>query len=167
MTGYDTIHLVSKCSRIVQHMLDTQHVFFVSFHYDSKLYQTHLRSNCSLCVAIFFARTTAVNLHLNDENTDSTILRPSCSSGSVAAVRMDQGQFNNGANIERHTWSVLVRTGCLNTESCWRTLISISEPVHTLRMPDGKSHRQHLRASNIVRRDIPQDNLIKNRVHKT
>ena len=34
----------------------------------------HLRSSCSLCVAGFFARTTAVNLHLNDENTDSTML---------------------------------------------------------------------------------------------
>ena len=32
-----------------------------------------LRSSCSLCVAGFFARTTAVNLHLNDENINSTI----------------------------------------------------------------------------------------------
>ena len=89
------------------------------------------------------------------------MLRPSCSSGSVAAVRMDQEQFNNEANIERYAWSVPVRTGCLDTESCWRTLISISEPVHTLRVPEGKSHQQHLRASNMVRRGIPQDNLIK------
>ena len=35
----------------------------------------HLRNNCSLCVASFFARTTVVNLHLNDENIDSTMLR--------------------------------------------------------------------------------------------
>ena len=34
----------------------------------------HLRSSCSLCVASFFARTTTVSLHLNGENTDSTML---------------------------------------------------------------------------------------------
>ena len=41
----------------------------------SELQQTHLRSRCSLCVACFFARTTAVNPHLSDEKTDSTMLR--------------------------------------------------------------------------------------------
>ena len=44
----------------------------------SELQQTHLRSRCSLCVACFFARTTAVNPHLNDEKTDSTMLRRWC-----------------------------------------------------------------------------------------
>ena len=33
-----------------------------------------MRSRCSLCVAGFIVRTTAVNLHLSDENTDSTML---------------------------------------------------------------------------------------------
>ena len=37
MIGYDTVHLVPKRFRIVQHMLDTQHVFFVSLHYDNRL----------------------------------------------------------------------------------------------------------------------------------
>ena len=35
----------------------------------------HLKNSRSLCVAGFFARTTAVNLHLSDENTNSTMLR--------------------------------------------------------------------------------------------
>ena len=32
------VHLVPKRCRVVQHTLDTQHVFFASFHYDNRLY---------------------------------------------------------------------------------------------------------------------------------
>ena len=35
----------------------------------------HIRSGYNLCVAGFFVRTTAVKLHLSDENIDSTMLR--------------------------------------------------------------------------------------------
>ena len=70
-----TVHLVPKRSRIVQHTSYVQHVFHASFHYDSRLQQTRLRSSCSLCVAVSLHEQLAVNLHLNDENTDSTMLR--------------------------------------------------------------------------------------------
>ena len=53
----DEVNLVPKYYRIVQHALDTQHVFFTSFRHDSRLQQMCLRTNCSLCVAGLFART--------------------------------------------------------------------------------------------------------------
>ena len=47
---------------------DTWHAFFAPSRHDSGLQQTHMGS--SIRVGNAFARTTAANLHLNDENAD-------------------------------------------------------------------------------------------------
>ena len=68
VAGCDAMHLAPKRCRVVQHTLDTQHVFFALFHYDGRLYQTHLRSNCSLCVACFARSTGTWYLGLSYSN---------------------------------------------------------------------------------------------------
>ena len=50
------------------HAPDTWHAFFAPSRHDSGLQQTHMDS--SIRVGNAFARTTAANLHLNDENAD-------------------------------------------------------------------------------------------------
>ena len=47
---------------------------FASSHHDSRLEQIHLSGSCSLWVDNVSDRIAAVNLHLNDENADFTIL---------------------------------------------------------------------------------------------
>ena len=65
--------MLKRC-RFVQHTLDIQHVFFTSFHYDRRLQQMRLESNAIFALPASLREQLVVNLHLNDENTDSTML---------------------------------------------------------------------------------------------